>query len=134
MHGFTRIQGMPEDLQVFWSKRRKAIVAKAGELGIPSLGNASRMAGVNKLTREGKSHDNDPEKCGTGAGCGEAEGFVEREELIASVTRHKAEIGREAIRELTRTGLTIFPPIWRARRPSSAARTWWRRRRMRRQG
>ena len=31
--GFTRIEGMPEDLQVFWSKRRKAIVAKAGELG-----------------------------------------------------------------------------------------------------
>ena len=59
--GFTRIEGMPEDLQVFWSKRRKAIVAKAGELGIPSLGNASRMAGVNKLTRAGKSHDNDPE-------------------------------------------------------------------------
>ena len=59
--GFTCIEGMPEDLQVFWSKRRKAIVAKAGELGIPSLGNASRMAGVNKLTRAGKSHDNDPE-------------------------------------------------------------------------
>ena len=58
---FTRIEGMPEDLQVFWSKRRKTIVAKAGELGIPSLGNASRMAGVNKLTRAGKSHDNDPE-------------------------------------------------------------------------
>ena len=40
--GLTRIEGMPEDLQVFWSKRRKAIVAKAGELGIFSLGNASR--------------------------------------------------------------------------------------------
>ena len=26
---FTRIEGMPEDLQSFWSKRRKAIVAKA---------------------------------------------------------------------------------------------------------
>ena len=32
---------------------------------------------------------------------GEAEGFVEREELIAAVTGHKVEIGREAIRELT---------------------------------
>ena len=40
---------------------RKAIVAMAGELGISALGNASRMAGVNKITREGKSHDNDPE-------------------------------------------------------------------------
>ena len=99
-NGFTRIAGMPEDLQVFWSKRRKAIVAKAGELGIPSLGNASRMAGVNKLTRAGKSHDNDPEVRHR-RWMGEAESFVEREELIASLTGHKIEIGPEAIRELT---------------------------------
>ena len=98
--GFTRIEGMPEDLQVFWSKRRKAIVAKAGELGIPSLGNASRMAGVNKLTRAGKSHDNDPEVRHR-RWYEEAESFAEREELIASVTGHRAEIGREAIRDLT---------------------------------
>ena len=99
-HGFTRIEGMPEDLQVFWSKRRKAIVAKAGELGIPSLGNASRMAGVNKLTRAGKSHDNDPEVRHR-RWMGEAEGFVEREELIAALTGNNVEIGPEAIRELT---------------------------------
>ncbi len=98
--GFTRIVGMPEDLQVSWSKRRKAIVAKAGELGIPSLGNASRMAGINKLTREGKSHDNDPE-IRHRRWRQEAQGFVEREELIAAVTGNKVEIGREAIRELT---------------------------------
>ena len=97
---FTRIVGMPDDLKVFWSKRRKAIVAMAGELGIPALGNASRMAGVNKITREGKSHDNDPEVRHR-RWRGEAEGFCEREELIASVTGHKVEIGREAIRELT---------------------------------
>ena len=98
--GLTRIEGMPEDLQAFWSKRRKAIVAKAGELGIPSLGNASRMAGVNKLTRAGKSHDNDPDVRHR-RWHEEAEGFAEREELIASVTGHKTEIGHEAIRELT---------------------------------
>ena len=97
---FTRIDGMPEDLQSFWSKRRKAIVAKAGELGIPSLGNASRMAGVNKITRAGKSHDNDPEVRHR-RWRGEAEGFCEREELIRSVTGHEVEIGREQIRELT---------------------------------
>ncbi len=97
---FTRIVGMPEDLQSFWSKRRKAIVARAGELGIPSLGNAARMAGVNKLTREGKSHDNDPE-VRHGRWRGEAESFVEREELIAAVTDHRLEIGQEQIRELT---------------------------------
>ena len=97
---FTRIEGMPEDLQSFWSKRRKAIVAKAGELGIPSLGNASRMAGVNKLTRQGKSHDNDPEVRHR-RWRGEAEDYVEREELIASVTGHEVNIPREAIRELT---------------------------------
>ncbi len=98
--GLTRIEGMPEDLQVFWSKRRKAIVAKAGELGIPSLGNASRMAGVNKLTRAGKSHDNDPEVRHR-RWHEEAEGFAEREELIASVTGHEVKTTREAIRELT---------------------------------
>ena len=97
---FTRIAGMPDDLKAFWSKRRKAIVAMAGELGIPALGNASRMAGVNKITREGKSHDNDPEVRHR-RWRGEVEGFCEREELIASVTGHRVEIGREAIRELT---------------------------------
>ena len=99
-NGFIRVRGMPEDLQVFWSKRRKAIVAKAGELGIPSLGNASRMAGVNKLTRAGKSHDNDPDVRHR-RWMGEADGFVERKELIASVTGHEVEIDREAIRDLT---------------------------------
>ena len=97
---FTRIEGMPEDLQVFWSKRRKTIVAKAGELGIPSRGNASRMAGVNKLTRAGKSHDNDPEVRHR-RWREEAQGFCEREELIRSVTGREAGIGREKIRELT---------------------------------
>ena len=97
---FTRIEGMPEDLQSFWSKRRKAIVARAGELGIPSLGNASRMAGVNKLTRAGKSHDNDPEVRHR-RWHEEAEGFAERESLIESVTGHDVKIAREAIRELT---------------------------------
>ena len=98
--GLTRIEGMPEDLQAFWSKRRKAIVAKAGELGIPSLGNASRMAGVNKITRAGKSHDNDPEVRHR-RWHEEAEGFAEREALIASVTGYDVKTSREAIRELT---------------------------------
>ena len=97
---FTRITGMPEDLLGYWSKRRKAIVARAGELGIPTLGNASRLAGVNKLTRAGKSHDNDPE-IRHRRWRGEAASFAEREELVAAVTGHKVEVPREAIRELT---------------------------------
>ena len=97
---YTRIRGMPEDLLSFWSKRRKAIVAKAGELGIPVRGNAARLAGVNKLTRAGKSHDNDPEVRHR-RWRGEVEGFAEREALIASVTGHGVEIGQEEIRELT---------------------------------
>ena len=52
------------------------------------------------VTREGKSHDNDPEVRHR-RWRGEAETFCEREELIASVTGHRLEIGREAIRELT---------------------------------
>ena len=97
---FTRVRGMPDDLQAFWSKRRKAIVARAGELGIPSLGNASRMAGVNKLTRAGKSHDNDPEVRHR-RWREEATAYVEREDLIAAVSGHQVKIGREAIRDLT---------------------------------
>ena len=97
---FTRIEGMPEDLQVFWSKRRKTIVAKAGELGIPTRGNASRLAGVNKLTRAGKSHDNDPE-IRHGRWREEAQNFVEREALVAALTGNTVETGREAIRDLT---------------------------------
>ena len=97
---FTRIEGMPEDLQAFWSKRRKAIVAKAGELGIPSLGNASRMSGVNKLTRAGKSHDNDPEVRHR-RWREESADYCEREALIEAVTGHDVKICHEAIRELT---------------------------------
>ena len=97
---YTRIPGLPEDLLSFWSKRRKAIIAKAGELGIPVRGNASRLAGVNKLTRSGKSHDNDPEVRHR-RWRGEVEGFAEREALIASVTGNEVEIGREELRKLT---------------------------------
>ena len=91
---------MPEDLLGYWSKRRKAIVARAGELGIPALGNAARLAGVNKLTRAGKSHDNDPEVRHR-RWRGEAASFTEREELVAAVTGNEVEVSREAIRELT---------------------------------
>ena len=97
---FTRIEGMSDDLLGYWSKRRKAIVARAGELGIPSLGNAARMAGVNKLTREGKSHDNDPEVRHR-RWREESSSFIERETLIAAVTSHEAHIPRDSIRELT---------------------------------
>ena len=58
------------------------------------------MAGVNKITREGKSHDNDPE-IRHRRWRGEAEGYVQREELVVSVTGHDVKIGRETIRELT---------------------------------
>ena len=97
---YTRIEGMPEDLLSFWSKRRKAIVAKAGELGIPVRGNAARLAGVNKLTRAGKSHDNDPEVRHR-RWRGEVEGFAERQSLIASVTGNDAELHHEELRNLT---------------------------------
>ena len=97
---YTRIPGMPEDLLSFWSKRRKEIIAKAGELGIPVRGNASRLAGVNKLTRAGKSHDNDPE-IRHRRWRGEAEGFGERATLIAGITGNEVDIPRERIRELT---------------------------------
>ncbi|MCY3981339.1 MAG: relaxase domain-containing protein [Alphaproteobacteria bacterium] len=108
---YTRIPGLPEDLLTFWSKRRKAIVAKAGELGIPVRGNASRLAGVNKLTRTakspGKPHDNDPE-VRYRRWRGEAGGFAEREALIAAVTGNDAELHHEELRNLTED-LDVLP-------------------------
>ena len=97
---YTRIPDVPEDLLSFWSKRRKAIIAKAGELGIPVRGNASRLARVNKLTRAGKSHDNDPEVRHR-RWRGEADGFTEREALVAYLTGNEVKTPRERIRELT---------------------------------
>ena len=108
---YTRIPGMPEDLLSFWSKRRKAIIAKAGELGIPVRGSASRLAGVNKLTRAGKSHDNDPEVRHR-RWRGEVEGFAERETLVAGITGNDVNIPRERIRELTEQLDTL--PAWLA--------------------
>ena len=112
---YTRIPGMPEDLLSFWSKRRKAIIAKAGELGIPVRGSASRLAGVNKLTRAGKSHDNDPEVRHR-RWRGEVEGFAERQTLVAGITGNDVNIPRERIRELTDRLDTL--PAWLVRRGS----------------
>ena len=58
---FTRIAGMPEDLIGHWSKRRAAIIEAAREMGFTVEGNAPRAAATNKITRAGKSPDNDPE-------------------------------------------------------------------------
>ena len=58
---FTRIAGMPGDLIGHWSKRRAAIIEAAREMGFTVEGNAPRAAAANKITRAGKSPDNDPE-------------------------------------------------------------------------
>ena len=97
---FTRIAGMPEDLIGHWSKRRAAIIEAAREMGFTVEGNAPRAAAANKITRAGKSPDNDPE-IRHGRWRGEAEGYVEREALIASLLGKSEEITQEQIRALT---------------------------------
>ena len=97
---FTRIAGIPEDLIGHWSKRRAAIIEAAREMGFTVEGNAPRAAAANKITRAGKSPDNDPE-IRHRRWCGEAEGYVEREALIASLLDKAEEITREQIRALT---------------------------------
>ena len=97
---FTRIAGMPEDLIGHWSKRRAAIIEAAREMGFTVEGNAPRAAAANKITRAGKSPDNDPE-IRHGRWRGEAEGYVEREALIASLLGKAEEITQEQIRALT---------------------------------
>ena len=97
---FTRVAGMPEDLIGHWSKRRAAIIEAAREMGFTVEGNAPRAAAANKITRAGKSPDNDPE-IRHRRWRGEAEGYVEREALIASLLGKSEEIAHEQIRALT---------------------------------
>ena len=97
---FTRIAGMPGDLIGHWSKRRAAIIEAAREMGFTVEGNAPRAAAANKITRAGKSPDNDPE-IRHRRWRGEADGFVEREALIASLLGKAEEITQEQVRALT---------------------------------
>ena len=97
---FTRIAGIAEGLTGHWSKRRAAIIEAAREMGFTVEGNAPRAAAANKITRTGKSPDNDPE-IRHQRWRGEAEGYIEREALIASLLDKAEEITQEQIRALT---------------------------------
>ena len=97
---FTRVAGIPESLTGHWSKRRAAIIEAAREMGFTVEGNAPRAAAANKITRAGKSPDNDPE-IRHRRWRGEAAGYVEREVLIASLLDKAEEITQEQIRALT---------------------------------
>ena len=97
---FTRIAGIPENLAEHWSKRRAAIIEAARDMGFTVQGNAPRAAAANKVTRAGKSPDNDPE-IRHRRWRGEAEGYVEREALTASLLSKTEEIAQEQIRALT---------------------------------
>ena len=97
---FTRIVGMPEDLTGHWSKRRAAIIEAAREMGFTVEGNAPRAAAANKITRAGKSPDNDPE-IRHRRWRGEADAFIEREALIVSLLGKREEITQEQVRALT---------------------------------
>ena len=90
----------PAALIAHWSKRRGQIVEAAREMGFTVEGNAPRAAAANKITRAGKSPDNDPE-IRHRRWRGEANGFIERETLIASLLGKSEEIRQEQIRALT---------------------------------
>ena len=107
---FTRIAGFAPSggtagqelaaLIAHWSKRRGQIVDAAREMGFTVKGNAPRAAAANKITRAGKSPDNDPAIRHT-RWRSEAEGYVEREALIASLLGKSEEITQEQVRALT---------------------------------
>ena len=97
---FTRIAGIPEGLTGHWSKRRAAIIEAAREMGFTVEGNAPRAAAANKITRAGKSPDNDPD-IRHARWRGEAAGYIEREALIVSLLDKSEEISQEQIRALT---------------------------------
>ena len=114
---FTRIAGFapsagaagqePAALIAHWSKRRGQIIEAAREMGFDVQGNAPRAAVANKITRAGKSPDNDPE-IRHARWCGEADGSIERETLIASLLGKAEDITQEQIRALTE-GLEDLP-------------------------
>ena len=111
---------MPGDLIGHWSKRRAAIIEAAREMGFTVEGNAPRAAAANKITRAGKSPDNDPEiRHGRWP---PAEGYVEREALIASLLGKAEEITHEQIRALTEV-LEELPYRLPARKRYSVSRT-----------
>ena len=97
---FTRIADVPEDLAAHWSKRRAAIVDAANDMGFKVEGNAARAAAANKITRAGKSPDNDPEVRHR-RWRDEADGFCEREALIAELLGKAEDITQEQVRDLT---------------------------------
>ena len=107
---FTRIAGFspsagtagqePAALIAHWSKRRGQIVEAAREMGFTVEGNAPRAAAANKITRAGKSPDNDPD-IRHARWRGEAAGYIELEALIASLLGKVEEITQEQIRVLT---------------------------------
>ena len=97
---FTRINGVPEELAAHWSKRRAAIVDAANDMGFKVAGNAARAAAANKITRAGKSPDNDPEVRHR-RWRDEADSFVEREALIAELLGVAEDITQEQVRDLT---------------------------------
>ena len=97
---FSRIAGVPEELAAHWSKRRAAIEGAATEMGFKVEGNAARAAAANKITRAGKSPDNDPEVRHE-RWRGEAEEFCQREELIAFLLGEAEDITQERLREVT---------------------------------
>ena len=97
---FTRIIGVPEDLSAHWSKRRAAIVDAAEDMGFKVEGNAARAAAANKITRAGKSPDNDPEVRHR-RWRDESRGFVERELLLAELLGKAEAITQEQLRALT---------------------------------
>ena len=97
---FTRIEGVPEDLAAHRSKRRAAIVDAAQDMGFKVEGNAARAAAANKITRAGKSPDNDPEVRHR-RWREESQGFCEREVLIAELVGKAEDITQEQLRDLT---------------------------------
>ena len=78
-------------------------------MGFDVQGNAPRAAAANKITRAGKSPDNDPE-IRHARWCGEAAGFVEREALIASLLGKAEEITQEQIGADGGAGRSAIPP------------------------
>ena len=111
-NAFTRIVGVPEDLEKAWSKRRQQMLAAAGGQGWSVEGNADRAASLNLVTRASKRVRNDGSEARLARWAEEAQEVVGNiEELVVALTggdreltgEQASELAQERLRELTET-------------------------------
>lgn len=108
-NAFVRLQGIPQDLQQLWSKRRSTIVDAAAELGFQPADNRARAEMLRIKTRQSKRTDQEPEQRHV-RWREECEALYECASILASVFEESEEVTQDRIREWAE-GLDELPHV-----------------------